>query len=39
MLQFIFKNKFEIEPFTAYNGKLALDMVINNIQAIQEFKS
>lgn len=31
MMQFILKNKFEIEPLTALNGKAALDLVINNI--------
>ena len=34
MIQFIFQNKFQIDPLTAFNGKMALDLVINNIQSI-----
>ena len=33
-MQFIFQNKFKIDPLTAFNGKIALDLVISNIQSI-----
>ena len=39
MIQFILKTKFEIEPQVAFNGKIAFDQVVSNIQAIQEYKN
>ncbi len=37
MCSLIFESKFNIKPETAVNGKIALDIVQNNIQQYQNY--